>query len=84
MTHWDRTRDLPQLTVPVLAIGGKYDIMDPAHTEWLATQVKQGNSLICPQGSHMSMYDDQQTYMRGLIKYLKSVDDSSFQPGSKL
>jgi proline iminopeptidase len=84
LTHWDRTRDLPQLTVPVLTIGGKYDTMDPAHMAWIATQVKQGNSLICPNGSHMSMYDDQQTYMAGLIKYLKAVDDGSFQAGTRL
>jgi proline iminopeptidase len=29
---------------------------------------------ICPNGSHMSMYDDQQTYMKGLIKFIKAVD----------
>lgn len=83
LTHWDRTRDLPQLKVPVLSIGGKYDTMDPAHMEWIATQVKNGNSLICPNGSHMSMYDDQQTYMNGFITFLKSVDDGSFKPSAK-
>jgi proline iminopeptidase len=84
LTTWDRTKDLPQITVPVLTIGGKYDTMDPAHMEWIATQVKQGTSLICPNGSHMSMYDDQQTYMKGFVTFLKSVDDKSFKPGTKL
>ncbi|MDF7813810.1 proline iminopeptidase-family hydrolase [Hymenobacter sp. YC55] len=84
LTHWDRTRDLAQLTVPVLTIGGKYDTMDPEHMAWIATQVQQGTSLICPNGSHMSLYDDQQTYMAGLIKYLKAVDNGSFQSGTKL
>jgi proline iminopeptidase len=84
LTTWDRTKDLPKLTVPVLSIGGKYDTMDPAHMAWIATQVKNGNSLICPNGSHMSMYDDQQTYMKGFITFLKSVDDGSFKPGTKL
>ena len=84
LTTWDRTKDLPRLTVPVLSIGGKHDTMDPAHMEWIATQVKNGNSLTCPQGSHMAMYDDQQTYMTGFVKFLKAVDDGSFKPGTKL
>ena len=84
LVNWDRTKDLPQLKIPVLSIGGKYDTMDPAHMAWIATQVPRGNSLICPQGSHMSMYDDQQTYMTGLLAYLKSVENGSFRPGAKL
>ncbi|HET9504747.1 MAG TPA: hypothetical protein VFO93_14485 [Hymenobacter sp.] len=84
LTTWDRTKDLPKLTIPVLSIGGNYDTMDPAHMAWIATQVKNGNSLICPNGSHMAMYDDQQVYMTGLIKYLKSVEDGSFKPGARL
>ena len=84
LTTWDRTKDLPKLTIPVLSIGGKYDTMDPAHMAWIATQVKQGASLICPQGSHMAMYDDQQTYMAGFVKFLKTVDDGSFKAGTKL
>ncbi len=81
LVNWDRTKDLPKLTVPVLSIGGTYDTMDPAHMRWIATQVKNGTSLICPKGSHMSMYDDQPTYMAGLLKFVKSVDDKSFKPG---
>jgi proline iminopeptidase len=84
LVNWDRTKDLPKLQIPVLSIGGKYDTMDPAHMEWIATQVPKGNSLICPKGSHMAMYDDQQTYMTGLVRYLKSVEDGSFKPGTKL
>ena len=84
LVNWDRTKDLPQLKIPVLSIGGKYDTMDPAHMEWIATQVPKGNSLICPQGSHMSMSDNQQTYMNGLVRYLKSVEDGSFKPGTIL
>ena len=78
LTTWDRTKDLPQLTVPVLSIGGKYDTMDPAHMAWIATQVQHGAALICPQGSHMAMYDDQQTYMTGFVKFLKTVNDGTF------
>lgn len=84
LVNWDRTKDLPKLSVPFLSIGGKYDTMDPDHMRWIATQVQHGASLICPKGSHMSMYDDQQTYMRGLLKFVKSVDDKTFKAGMAL
>jgi proline iminopeptidase len=84
LAHWDRTHDLPQLRVPVLTIGAKYDEMDPAQLAWIATQVKQGTSLICPSGSHMCLYDDQQVYMKGVVAFLKTVDNGSFKAGSKL
>ena len=84
LVNWDRTKDLPLLTVPVLSIGGKHDTMDPEHMRMIATKVKNGNALICPDGSHMSMWDDQKTYFPGLIKFLKSVDDGSFKPGLTL
>jgi proline iminopeptidase len=84
LAHWDRTHDLPQLTVTVLSIGAKYDYMDPAQMAWIATQVQQGTALICPNGSHLCLYDDQQVYMKSFINFLKSVDDHSFKPGTKL
>ena len=84
LVNWDRVADLPKLTVPVLSIGGKYDTMDPAHMRMIATKVQRGNSLICPQGSHMSMYDDQQTYFTGLLKFLHAVDAGTVQPGAEL
>jgi proline iminopeptidase len=75
LTTWDRKKDLPKLAVPTLTIGGKYDTMDPAHMQWMATQVQNGTYLYCPNGSHMSMYDDQQVYMKGLISFLKKQEN---------
>jgi proline iminopeptidase len=79
LANWDRSKDLPQIKVPTLTIGGKYDTMNPEYMKWMATQVQQGDSLICPNGSHCSMWDDQQNYFTGLIKFIKSVDDGSFK-----
>ncbi len=79
LENWDRSKDLPQLKIPTLTIGGKYDTMDPEYMKWMATQVQQGDSLICPNGSHCSMWDDQQPYFTGLIKFIKTVDDGSFK-----
>lgn len=77
LEKWDVTKELPKITVPTLSIGAKYDTMDPEHMKWIATEVKNGTYLYCDKGSHMSMYDDQQTYMKGLIKFLKETDRSN-------
>ena len=74
LEKWDRVPDLPKLTIPVLSIGGTYDTMDPEHMKKIASLVKKGTFLLCPNGSHMSMYDDQQVYMQGLIRFIKDVD----------
>jgi proline iminopeptidase len=75
---WDRSADLPRVAVPTLTIGAAHDTMDPAHMEWMAGQVQRGRYLHCPDGSHMSMYDDQQTYFAGLITFLRDVDTGRF------
>ena len=79
LVNWDRTADLGKIAVPTLTIGAKYDTMDPAHMEKMAGLVKRGRSLICPNGSHMAMYDDQKTYFDGLIKFIADVDEDRFQ-----
>lgn len=74
LEHWDRSADLKNITVPTLVIGAQYDTMDPKHMQWMAGQFPHGRYLYCPNGSHMALYDDQQTYMAGLIAFLRDVD----------
>jgi len=61
---------LKNITIPTLVIGAKYDTMDPEYMKWMATQFPKGTYLYCTNGSHMSMYDDQEKYMKGLIEFL--------------
>ncbi len=75
LLDWDRTGDLPKIRVPALVVGAQYDTMDPTHMEWMARTLPRGRYLYCPNGSHMSMYDDQKTYFRGLIQFIHDVDD---------
>jgi proline iminopeptidase len=79
LEHWDRVAELPKITVPTLVIAGRHDTMDPAHMKMVSQTVKHGRLLMCEKGSHMSMYDDQQTYFTGLIKFLRDVDGGRFQ-----
>lgn len=73
LANWDRKGDLQKITVPTLTIGARYDTMDPEHMKWMASQVKNGSYLYCPNGSHMCFYDDQQNYFRGLTKFITCV-----------
>ena len=75
LEKWDVKAELKKLTVPTLTIGAKYDTMDPEHMKWMSTEVQNGSFLFCPNGSHCSMYDDQEIYMAGLIKFIKGVND---------
>jgi len=74
LATWDRTAELSTIAVPTLIIGATHDTMDPKHMKWMATQVKQGRYLHCENGSHMSMWDDQEHFFPGLIQFLKDVD----------
>jgi len=78
LADWDRIADLPKINVPTLAIGAGYDTMEPAQMEKIAANVKQGRYLFCPKGSHMSIYDDQEIYMAGVIQFLLDVDAGGF------
>ena len=82
LEKWDRTADLAKITVPTLVIGARHDTMDPAHMARMAREVRHGRYLFLPQGSHMAMYDDQQAYFAGLIRFLRDVDAGRF-PSAK-
>jgi len=74
LEKWDVVSRLPEITVPTLTIGATHDTMDPKHMEMMSKQVKNGRFLLCPNGSHLAMYDDQQTYMKGVISFIQDVD----------
>jgi proline iminopeptidase len=71
LEKWNRSKDLARIAVPTLVIGAEHDSMDPKHMEWMSNQFPKGEYLHCPNGSHMDMYDDQETYMKGLIAFLR-------------
>lgn len=78
LKDWDVTKELPNIKVPTLVIGAGHDTMDPLHMEWMSGQVHNGRYLLCPDGSHLSQYDDQKTYFEGVVKFIKDVDGGAF------
>ena len=77
LADWDRTSDLESINAPTLVIGATHDTMDPAHMEMVAGRIPHGRFLLCRNGSHMAMYDDQVTYFRGLIDFITDIDQWS-------
>jgi proline iminopeptidase len=77
LEKWDIKNRLHEITVPTLMVGAKYDTMDPEAMEAQSKAVKNGQYLFCPNGSHMSMWDDQQVFMKGVIGFINRVDQQT-------
>lgn len=71
LENWSRKNDLKKIQTPTLVIGATHDTMDPKHMEWMSKQLPKGTYWLCPNGSHMCMYDDQEQYFKGLLAFLK-------------
>jgi proline iminopeptidase len=73
LTHWDVSSQLKNIHVPTLVIGATYDSMDPKYMEWMSKEIPGAQFLLCSNGSHMCMWDDQETYINGLVKFVKGT-----------
>lgn len=78
LADWDRKADLHKIKVPVLSIAGEFDTMEPKQMELIANSVQHGRYLFCPDAGHMAMYDAEDVYFDGLIKFLADVDSGNF------
>ncbi|MDB5154423.1 MAG: alpha/beta fold hydrolase [Mucilaginibacter sp.] len=81
--NWEMWDNLHNITVPTLVIGGMNDEMNPVDMKREGKLIPNSRTYLCPNGSHMSMYDDQQNYFTNLIKFLKDVDNDKFMPDKK-
>jgi proline iminopeptidase len=73
LKDWERWDRLHEIRTPTLTIGAAHDEMDPADMVRIATLMPNARSAICPDGSHLAMWDDQAVYFRHLLGFLKSV-----------
>jgi len=78
LKFWDVKADLHKITVPTLSIGATHDTMDPEQMKFISEEVQNGRFLLCPNGSHLSQFDDQKIFFEGLIKFIKDVDTGAF------
>jgi len=79
LKYWDRKSDLCKIKVPTLTIWSCFLIRWILNTwnGWLR-KFNFGSYLHCPKGSHLTMYDDQETYFKGILQFIKEVDKGNF------
>ncbi len=75
LVGWECWTRLKNLHIPTLMIGAKYDTMNPEEMEEMSKLVQNGRYLYCANGGHLSMWDSQQEYYPGIIKFIKDVDE---------
>lgn len=71
--NWDRWADLPKIKVPVLLLAARHDTMSVKDKERMAKLIPNSRLVVCENGSHLAMYDDQEAYFKGLVGFLKDV-----------
>jgi proline iminopeptidase len=74
LEKWDVTERLKEIKTPTLMIGAKYDSMDPEFMEKMSKQVQKGSYLYCDKGSHLCMWDDQETYFNGVLNFVETLE----------
>jgi proline iminopeptidase len=70
---WDRWADLHRIHVKTLTMGAGFDTMDPEDMKKMAELMPNAEAAICPNGSHLAMWDDQAVYFEHLLRFLRSV-----------
>jgi proline iminopeptidase len=71
---WDKWNEIHKIKVPTLLIAGRHDTMRVEDIQKMGKLIPNSRVVICKNGSHLSMYDDQKTYFRALIKFIKDVE----------
>ena len=70
---WDRWKELHCISVPTLLVVGRYDTMNVQDVQKMGGLVPNSHVVVCRDGSHLCMYDDQQRYFRELLKFIRTV-----------
>ena len=73
LKDWDRWDELHRIKVKTLTIGARWDEMDPEDMRKMALLMPDAASAICPNGSHLCMWDDQAVYFEHLLEFLRSI-----------
>jgi proline iminopeptidase len=73
LKDWERWDRLHEIKVKALTIGSTYDEMDPNDMRKMATMMANARCVICPNGSHLDLWDDQAFYFQHLLGFLGSA-----------
>lgn len=75
---WDRWANLKDIVVPTKLIVGRHDSMNPADIEEMGRRIPHSSVTICGNGSHLSMWDDAETYFPAIFQFVHAVEDGQF------
>lgn len=70
---WDRWKDLPKIKIPTFLTVGKFDTMREDDIREMARLIPKSSFYLTENGSHLSMWDDQESYFKGLLGFLKNL-----------
>lgn len=70
LRNWDVRARLHEIKIPTLLIAARYDEMPPEQILQMAKAMPRAQAVLCTEGSHMAMYDDQTAYFDALVKFL--------------
>jgi proline iminopeptidase len=73
LKDWERWDRLHEIKVKALTIGSTYDEMDPDDMRKMAKLMPNATCAICPNGSHLDLWDDQAVYFQHLLDFLGKV-----------
>jgi proline-specific peptidase len=77
LRDWDVTDRLPEIQVPALVTGGRYDEARPAHVSVLADQIPQAELAIFENSSHMAFVEERQQYIQVVEDFLARTEAHS-------
>jgi proline iminopeptidase len=67
---WDRWADLPSISAPTLLLVGRHDTMSVEDIQKMGALIPGSRVVVCENGSHLSLYDDQQAYFDALVPFI--------------
>jgi proline iminopeptidase len=79
LKQWNRWNDLKNIRIPTLLVVGRKDTMSVEDIQKMGQLIPNSRVVVCENGSHICMYDDQQTYFSELIRFIKDVETGRFK-----
>ncbi len=70
---WDRWADLHGISMPTLLLVGRFDTMAVEDIERMGSLIPDSQVVVCENGTHLAMYDDQEAYFGALVPFLLRV-----------
>jgi len=74
LRYWDVTDRLPQIRVPSLITGGKYDEITPRVLRPIQRGIPGSRLVIFPNSSHLPMWEERERYMQIVGRFLRRHD----------